>query len=51
MYYEQHRNLQQNFNEKSYEAQGLKNPLFDDKVLDYRAKYDDACAKIQALEN
>jgi len=25
--------------------------LFDEKVLDYRGKYDDACVKIQALEN
>jgi hypothetical protein len=29
----------------------LKNPLFDEKVLDYRRKYEEACGKMQELEN
>lgn len=40
MYHEQHRSLQKSFNDKNYEEAGLKNPLFDEKVLDYRTKYE-----------
>jgi hypothetical protein len=46
MYYEQHKNLQQAFNDKHYEAAGLKSPLFDERVLDYRRKHEEAMARI-----
>ena len=50
MYYEQHRTLQQEYNEKKYEKSGLKNPLYDESVLNYRAKYEEQCREMRSLE-
>ena len=51
MYYEQHRNLQKAYNDKSYEESGLNNPLYDDKVLDYKLKYEDMCMQLASVED
>ena len=50
MYYDQHRSIQKSYNDKNYEAQGLKNPLYDEKVLDYRAKYEHQTERLTNIE-
>ncbi|CDW88231.1 gas2 domain containing protein [Stylonychia lemnae] len=50
MYYEQHRNIQKTYNEKNYEENGLKCVLYDERVLDYRSKYEDGMNKLRDLE-
>ena len=50
MYYEQHRNLQKSFNEKNYQESGLKCILYDEKVLDYRTKYENAMKTVREFE-
>jgi len=51
MYYEQHKTLQEAFNEKKYNEHLPQSTLFDKEVLDYRAKYNEVLVKYQEIES